>query len=154
MWGSTALPPRPCITTPVTSAYRNTSHPLILLNYRQVRIKLLFFFLFPKKVEAGNKMIQMTAISYGFSASVEQYQLVSLGSWGPRGLALCRPSLFLQFTYWLVSPVRPQNDIAWVPSCYSRRPPSHLPSHFPHALSLLFPLHSCLSLTGYPQQPS
>lgn len=63
LWGSTSFPPRLCITTPVTLAWGKISHPLILLNYRQVRIKLLFF-LFPKKVEVGNKEMQITASSF------------------------------------------------------------------------------------------
>lgn len=116
LWGSTSLPPRPCITTLVTLAYGNTGHPLLLLNYGQVRIKLLSF-LFPKKSRGW----EQGDTNYCFTASsLWVLCLWSNASWSflAHGVLEGLPSAGqpLPSVYILVIPVRSQKDTAWVPS--------------------------------------
>lgn len=85
---------------------QNASHPLILLSYKQMRIKLLLFI--SKKSSGGGGNVIQIKIQFptGYSASrVGQYQLVSL-NWLelglPRRLPQIRPGLSLKPKHWLV----------------------------------------------------
>lgn len=118
-----------------TLAYKSISHPLFLLSYRQVRIKLHFFY-FPRKVEVGKQCdTNYDQLLTGSLPLWSNKQLVSLG-WGSWRASLCRLSLSFQFKYWLVQLDLRMTQHGSLPDTASRYPPSHPPSHIPHTLSL------------------